>query len=53
VKGYLYWSLLDNFEWVSGYAKQFGLVAVDRKTFRRTLKPSARYLGMRAKENAL
>jgi beta-glucosidase len=53
VKGYLYWSLLDNFEWVSGYAKQFGLVTVDRKTFRRTLKPSARYLGMRAQENAL
>jgi beta-glucosidase len=49
VKGYIYWSLLDNFEWVSGYARKFGLVAVDRKTFRRTPKPSARYLGMRAK----
>jgi len=53
VKGYLYWSLLDNFEWTSGYAKQFGLVTVDRKTFRRTLKPSARYLGARAKANLL
>ena len=53
VKGYLYWSLLDNFEWTSGYAKKFGLVAVDRKTFRRTLKPSARYLGTRAKANLL
>jgi beta-glucosidase len=53
VKGYIYWSLLDNFEWVSGYAKKFGLVAVDRKTFRRTLKPSARYLGARAKAGLL
>lgn len=53
VKGYLYWSLLDNFEWTSGYAKKFGLVAVDRKTFRRTLKPSARYLGARARANLL
>jgi beta-glucosidase len=53
VKGYLYWSLLDNFEWTSGYAKQFGLVAVDRRSFRRTLKPSAHYFAARAKANAL
>lgn len=53
VKGYLYWSLLDNFEWTSGYAKQFGLVAVDRKTFKRTLKPSARVLAAHARANRL
>jgi beta-glucosidase len=45
VRGYLYWSLLDNFEWVSGYGQQFGLVAVDRSTQRRTIRPSAVYLG--------
>jgi beta-glucosidase len=53
VKGYLYWSLLDNFEWTSGYAKQFGLVAVDRKTFKRTVKPSARVLAAHAGANLL
>lgn len=40
VLGYIHWSLLDNFEWSSGYAPRFGLVAVDRTTFRRTPKPS-------------
>jgi beta-glucosidase len=53
VHSYLYWSLLDNFEWSSGYAKHFGLVAVDLKTFKRTPKPSAYYLGRRAKLNLL
>ena len=51
VHGYLYWSLLDNFEWSSGYDKHFGLVAGDLKTFKRSPKPSARYLGQRAKLN--
>lgn len=51
--GYLYWSLLDNFEWTSGYAKHFGLVAVDRRTFERTLKPSARHLGAIARANRI
>ena len=40
VLGYIHWSLLDNFEWGSGYTPRFGLVAVDRTTFRRTPKPS-------------
>ncbi|NML05874.1 family 1 glycosylhydrolase [Sphingomonas sp. G-3-2-10] len=53
VKGYVHWSLLDNFEWVFGYRPHFGLVAVDRKTFRRTPKPSAAVYAAIAKRNAL
>jgi len=45
VRGYIHWSLLDNWEWTSGYRPKFGLVAVDRKTFKRTPKPSAAYFG--------
>ena len=41
--GYMVWSLLDNFEWASGYAKRFGIVHVDYATQRRTLKDSARW----------
>lgn len=42
VRGYLYWSLLDNYEW-SSYVPRFGLYAVDRKTFQRTPKPSVSF----------
>ncbi|MDD4414987.1 MAG: family 1 glycosylhydrolase [Oscillospiraceae bacterium] len=40
VKGYLHWSLLDNYEWMS-YKPHFGLCEVNRETFERTPKPSA------------
>jgi DNA-binding LacI/PurR family transcriptional regulator len=41
VRGYFYWSLLDNFEWAWGYDKRFGIVHVDYDTQVRTLKDSA------------
>jgi beta-glucosidase len=53
VRGYTYWSLLDNFEWAYGYRPTFGLVAVDRTTQARTPKPSATWLGQVARANAL
>jgi beta-glucosidase len=43
VRGYLVWSLLDNFEWAEGYRKRFGIVYVDYVTQRRLLKQSARW----------
>lgn len=42
VRGYFYWSLLDNFEWAWGYDKRFGLVRVDYDSQRRTVKRSGR-----------
>jgi beta-glucosidase len=53
VRGYTYWTLLDNFEWYQGYGPTFGLVAVDLETFERSVKPSARWLGEVARANAL
>ena len=51
VRGYTYWSAFDNFEWGLGYRPTFGLIAVDRTTQKRTIKPSARYLGAIARAN--
>lgn len=41
VRGYLHWSLLDNFEWDKGYWLRFGLIHIDRTTQKRTVRPSA------------
>lgn len=52
VRGYLHWSLLDNFEW-GHWEPTFGLIAVDRETFVRTAKPSLAWLGAVAQHNAI
>ena len=43
VRGYYVWSLLDNFEWASGYGPRFGIVRVDYDTLVRTPKQSAHW----------
>jgi beta-glucosidase len=45
VTGYLYWSLLDNFEWDKGFGPRFGLIEMDYKTQQRTVRESARKFG--------
>jgi beta-glucosidase len=52
VRGFLYWSALDNFEWHHGFAQRFGLIAVDRTTQARTVKPSCLHLGKIARSSA-
>ena len=51
VLGYEHWTLLDNWEWHSGFAMTFGLSAVDLETFARTPKPSLGWLGRVAESN--
>jgi beta-glucosidase len=53
VLGYVHSSLLDNYEFSRGYKPKYGLVEVDRVTFKRTPKPSARHLGAIAARNAI
>lgn len=52
VRGYCHWTFLDDFEWTQGYDVTFGLVAVDRTTFRGMPKPSAAHLGAAARRAA-
>ena len=41
VRGHMYWSLLDNYEWALGFEKRFGLVEIDYTTLERKVRPSA------------
>jgi beta-glucosidase len=41
--GYFVWSFLDNYEWIDGYSKRFGLVYIDYATQRRIMKESGRW----------
>ena len=50
VRGYLHWSLLDNYEW-GHWEPTFGLIAVDRDSFARSPKPSLAWLGQVARTN--
>jgi beta-glucosidase len=53
VRGYFHWTNTDNFEWARGYAPRFGLIAVDRKTLERKIKPSGRLYARIAATNSL
>jgi beta-glucosidase len=53
VKGYFYWSLLDNFEWAEGFLPRFGLVRVAYPSQKRTLRKSALVYAEIAKLNGL
>ena len=53
VRGYFHWTNLDNFEWARGYTAHFGLIAVDRRTLDRTVKPSGRLYARIATANGL
>ena len=51
VRGYLHWSLVDNFEWFNGYHGHFGLLGNDRTRQRRWIRPSAVRYGEIARGN--
>jgi beta-glucosidase len=53
VTGYLYWSLMDNFEWDKGFGPRFGLIGIDYKTCKRTVRKSARLFGKVCKTGIL
>jgi beta-glucosidase len=54
VRGYLYWSAFDNFEWNHGYLPQFGMIGVDRdRDLARVVRPSARAYGKLARSGRL
>ena len=53
IRGYFYWSLLDNFEWDKGFWPRFGLVEIDYQTLERKIWPSAQEYAKICKNNEL
>jgi len=53
VTGYLYWSLLDNFEWDKGFKPRFGLIDINYRTYKRTVRESSRKFGQVCKTGIL
>ncbi len=53
VRGHMYWSLLDNYEWALGYEKRFGLVEINYETLKRTIRPSAYVYKAICEQNAV
>lgn len=53
VRGYFYWSLLDNFEWDKGFWPRFGLIKVNYRTMDRIIRPSARKYAEICRSNEL
>lgn len=51
--GYLYWSLLDNYEWHNGFAPRFGLIEVDYSSYKRTVRKSAENFAGVSRDNAV
>ena len=53
VLGYIYWSLIDNFEWDKGFSPRFGLIEVDYRTYKRNIRDSAKKFSALIKEGRL
>ncbi|RJQ14633.1 glycoside hydrolase family 1 protein [Candidatus Parcubacteria bacterium] len=53
VRGYFYWSLMDNFEWADGFWPRFGLLEVDYKTMKRIFRPSSKVFSEICKRNGI
>ena len=53
VRGYLHWSLVDNFEWNEGWSVRFGLIELDLRTMQRIPRASASMFGEICRANAI
>jgi beta-glucosidase len=53
VRGYLYWSLIDNFEWAFGFKPRFGLIEINYKTQKRKIRKSAYAYAKICQENTV